>query len=131
MGTGGEGECISMQMFGYKFLIEYLVHKLFAINTRFFVSFMKTSVLLKISALKIFCKRHFFRSNTFISNTRLNLTKNQAKAKQPTEAEFLLFENYSLSSSALSSKNNEHVYSKKCAKKKKKASVPTLMRSYN
>ena len=48
----------------------------------------------------------FFISNTFISNTRLKLTKNQAKSKQHPEAKLLLFENYSLSSSMLSSKNN-------------------------
>ena len=42
----------------------------------------------------------------FISNTRLKLTKNQAKSKQHPEAKLLLFENYSLSSSILSSKNN-------------------------
>ena len=51
----------------------------------------------------------FFISNTFTSNTRLKLTKNQAKAKQHPEGEVLLFENYSLSSSALSSKSNVHI----------------------
>ena len=35
----------------------------------------------------------FFISNTFISNTRLKLVKNQAKAKQHPEVELLLFEN--------------------------------------
>ena len=44
-------------------------------------------------------------SSTFISNTRLKLVKNQTKAKQHSEAELLLLENYSLSSSTLSSKN--------------------------
>ena len=39
----------------------------------------------------LFYKQHF------ISNTRLKLAKNQAKAKQHPEAEVLLFENYSLS----------------------------------
>ena len=34
--------------------------------------------------------------NTFISNTRLKLAKNQTKAKQYPEAELFLFENYSL-----------------------------------
>ena len=42
-----------------------------------------------------------FISNTFISNARLKLVKNQAKGKQHPEAEPLLFENYSLSSSTL------------------------------
>ena len=54
----------------------------------------------------------FFVSNTFISNARLKLAKNQANAKQHPEAELLLFENYSHSSSTLSSKNNS-TYSKK------------------
>ena len=44
-------------------------------------------------------------SSTFISNTRLKLVKNQTKAKQHSEVELLLLENYSLSSSTSSSKN--------------------------
>ena len=59
----------------------------------------------------------FFISNTFISNTRLKLAKNQANAKQQLEAELLLFENYSHSSSMLSSKNNR-TYSKNKQTKK-------------
>ena len=43
--------------------------------------------------------------------------KNQAKAKQHTEAEHLLLENYVLSSSTLSSKDNRK-YFLKCAKDK-------------
>ena len=43
----------------------------------------------------------FFISSTFISNVRLKLAKNQANAKQHPEAEPLLFENYSNSSSTL------------------------------
>ena len=54
----------------------------------------------------------FFISNTFINNARLKLAKNRANAKQHPEAELLLFENYSHSSSTLSSKINR-VYSKK------------------
>ena len=38
----------------------------------------------------------FFISNTFISNTRLKLSKNQAKAKQHREGELLLFENFAI-----------------------------------
>ena len=57
----------------------------------------------------------FFISTTFISNARLKLPKNQAKAKQHPEAERLLFENNSHSSSKLSSENNT-TYSKKCTK---------------
>ena len=48
----------------------------------------------------------FFIRNTFISNGRLKLTKNQANAKQHPEAEPLLFENYSHCSSTLSSIRN-------------------------
>ena len=51
----------------------------------------------------------------FISNAKLKLAKNQASAKQYPEAELLLFENYSHSSSMLSSKNRR-IYSKKLAK---------------
>ena len=49
---------------------------------------------------------NFFISNTFVSNTRLKLAKNQAKAKSHPETELLQFENYSLSSIMLSYKNN-------------------------
>ena len=49
-----------------------------------------------------------FTSNTSISNIRLKLGKNQAKAKQHAGAKLLLFENYSLSNMR---------YSKKYAKK--------------
>ena len=59
----------------------------------------------------------FFKSNTFISNARLKLTKNKAKGKKHLEAELLIFENYSLSSSKLSSKNSRK-YSKKYTKSK-------------
>ena len=57
----------------------------------------------------------FFISNTFIGNAGLKLAKNQAKAKQNPAAELLLFENYSLSSFKLPSKNNRK-YSKKYSK---------------
>ena len=58
-----------------------------------------------------------FICNTFISNATLKLAKNQANAKHKPEAELLLFENYSHSSSTLSSKNNR-TYSKKKQKNK-------------
>ena len=47
-----------------------------------------------------------------MSNARPILAKRQANAKQHPKAELLLFENYSHSSSTLSSKNNT-TYSKK------------------
>ena len=53
-----------------------------------------------------------------MSNTRLKLAKNQANAKQHPEAELLLFDNYSHSSTTLSSKNN-----KTCTKKFKKRAI--------
>ena len=58
-----------------------------------------------------------FISGCFISNVGLRLGKNQAKAKQDTELELLLFENYSPFSSTLPSQNN-CIYSKKCTKNK-------------
>ena len=57
----------------------------------------------------------FFISNTFMTNVRLKLAKSQANAKQHPEAKLLLFENYSYSSSTISSKNNR-TYSKKWSK---------------
>ena len=62
----------------------------------------------------------------FINNTRLKLAKYQAKVKQYPEAELLLFENYLLSSSMLSSKANLN-----SLKNVQKAGVPTLMRLYD
>ena len=59
----------------------------------------------------------FFITNTFISNSRLKLAKNQARVKQYHKAELSLIESYSLSSFTLSSKNNSR-YSKKCTKSK-------------
>ena len=50
--------------------------------------------------------------NSFISNASLKLIQNQANAKPHSEAELLLFENYSYLSSTLSFKSNR-TYSKK------------------
>ena len=61
---------------------------------------------------RFFCKQHF---DTLISNTRLKLVKNRGNAKQHPEAELVLFETFSHSSSSLSLKNNI-TYSKKVAK---------------
>ena len=66
----------------------------------------------------------FFISNTFISNARLKLAKNQANAKQHPEAELLQFENYSHSLSMLSSKTISHIL------KNKKTNVPVFIRLY-
>ena len=67
-------------------------------------------ILIFKSELKI--TRFFYISNTFISNARLKLVKNQLNAKQHPEAELLLFENYSHPSFTLSSKDNR-AYSEK------------------
>ena len=58
------------------------------------------------SSFHLSCERNlhdytlFYIRNTFISNAKLKLTKNQTKAKP--EAELFLFENYSLSLSTFS-----------------------------
>ena len=54
----------------------------------------------------------FYISNTFISNTRFKLVKNQAYATQHPEAELLAFGNNLHSAFTLSTKNNR-TYSKK------------------
>ena len=56
-----------------------------------------------------------FVSNTFINNAGPKLAKNQANAKQHSEAEPLLFKNYSHSSCKLLFKNNR-IYSNDEAK---------------
>ena len=58
------------------------------------------------------CNKRFFYKQHFISIATLKLVKNQANAKQHPEAELLLFENYSHSSSMLSFKDNS-TYSNK------------------
>ena len=69
----------------------------------------------------------FFTSNTFITIARLKLAKNQANANQHPEAELLLFENYSHSSSTLLSK----VIGNILKKASKKTSVSVFMRLYD
>ena len=54
---------------------------------------------------------HFFISNIFIGNIMLKVAKNQTKATQYPEAKFLLFKDYLLFSTTLSSKSNR-AYSK-------------------
>ena len=64
-----------------------------------------------------------FVGNTFISNTSLKLVQNQVNAKQHSDTELLLFENYSYLSSTLSFKSNI-TYSNKIIKR---ASVSVFM----
>ena len=52
-------------------------------------------------------------SNFFICNSRLKLAENIARAKQQPEAELMLFENYTLSSSTLSSQNNKAYFKRR------------------
>ena len=61
-----------------------------------------------------------------ISITRLKLAKNQAKAKQHSDTELLLFENYLVSPSMLSSKNTADIL-----KNKQKTRVSVLMILYD
>ena len=67
-----------------------------------------------------------FINHTFISNARLKLAKIQAKAKQQPEVELFLFQNYLLSSSTLSYKNNRDI-----PKNAHKTSASVLTRLYN
>ena len=69
----------------------------------------------------------FFISNTLMSPTRLKFAKKLTISKQHPKSELLLFENYSLLSSMLSSKNSR-AYSKTICKK---PSVSVLMRLYD
>ena len=55
----------------------------------------------------------FFISNTFISNPMLKLIKEHANAKQNPEAELLILDDYSRSSSTLSIEKNNGAYFKK------------------
>ena len=66
-----------------------------------------------------FYKQHFYKQPQaeIISNPRLKLAKNQAKAKQHPQAKLLLFEHYLLSSFTLSFKHNRK-YSEKCTRNK-------------
>ena len=67
--------------------------------------------------LSILTRLHaFFISNTY-KQRQAEISKNQAKAKQHPQAKLLLFENYLLSSSTLSSKHDRR-YSKKYTKNK-------------
>ena len=67
---------------------------------------------------------HAFLFTYFISNARLKFAKNQANAKQHPEAELLLLENHSHSSSMLSSKHKKKKISKR-------TSMSVFMRLYD
>ena len=54
-----------------------------------------------VASSKIKIMHAFFISSNFITNTRINLAKNQTNAKQHLEAELLLFGSYSHFSSYL------------------------------
>ena len=67
------------------------------------------------------CLHVFFISSTY-KQRQAEIGKKLGKAKQHPEAEYSPFDNYSLSSSTLSFKNNRR-YSKKCTER----SAPVLM----
>ena len=70
------------------------------------------------SNTRYFYKQHFYKQRQAeIDKKQKNKKKKQAKAKQYPEAELLLFENYSFSSSMLSTNNNGR-YFKICKKNK-------------
>ena len=66
----------------------------------------------KHTAYRVLKKKRFLNTHFFVSNARLKFVKTQANAKQHREAQLLLFENYSHSSSTLSSKNNRTYFEK-------------------
>ena len=70
-----------------------------------------------------------FVSNTFISNARLKLAKNQANAKQHPEAKLLSLENYSHSSSRYHPKIIGHILKNK--QKNKCACIYTINHNEN
>ena len=70
-----------------------------------------------VAVISTFLTTSFFISNIIINNARLQLAKNQANGKRHPVAKLWLFENYSHSSSPLSSKNNR-TYSKNKQKNK-------------
>ena len=97
--------------FMYKFLFKSASSfpcKMYGVGDMFYCLFQITKEITKYEFIDIYRKAytHFFKINTFISNARPKLAKHQATTKQHHEAEPLLFVNYSLSSSTLSSKNN-------------------------
>ena len=84
-------------------------------NTRFSISAFYNTFQVSLSLIFSKCQDNgfdelhaFLISNTFISNARLKLVKNYAKAKQHPEAELLIFENCSYFSS-----ENNWTYSEK------------------
>ena len=96
-------QSFSLLRFSYHFLILFM--SMFHFYTPRKVR--KTFGFLAFSRVTCF----FFISNTFISNARLKLAKNQAKTKPHPEVKLLLIENVSLFSSTLSSKNSK-IYKK-------------------
>ena len=63
--------------------------------------------------ITVFFSLHaFFVSNTFISNARLKLARNQANAKQHPEGTLLLFQNYSNSSSMFFIHHSSFIFKK-------------------
>ena len=70
----------------------------------------------------------FFISNTFISNVKLKLAKNQANFKQHPQAELLLFENYLHS---LHPRYHPKIIGHILKNKQKKTKLSVFMRLYD
>ena len=51
-------------------------------------------IFIPYAFISSYSNTRFFISNTFISNAKLKLAKNQANVKQHPEVEILLFENF-------------------------------------
>ena len=83
-------------------------------------------ILIQLREFCLFQYTLYFVSNTFISNARLKLAENWVKAKTRPEAELLLFENYSLSSSTYHQKMIEGIL-----KNVQKTSASVLMTLYD
>ena len=80
-------ENISVRMNDVRMMLEW-IDQFFCSTCRFW----------GCSCCKKYLNKHrlyaYFISNTFVSNTKLELAKNPAKANQHTESKLLLFENY-------------------------------------
>ena len=64
------------------------------INNHFHQIYMTGNLIQKTSQINRIELHVFLIRNTFIRNAMMKLAKKQAKARQHSQAEFLLFENY-------------------------------------
>ena len=93
-------------MFISRLLLE-ISSQLFDFNRRERQNFISSAVLiLHLRHDIIMLYTIFFNKQHLYKQRRTEIGKNQTKVKQHPEPELLLFDNYSFSSSTLSSKNN-------------------------